>query len=218
MPLEVEMNMEPDSKGELVPVLGGMKIVPDPEPRHFLAVSEKARRVRSSKGFAGLFTGSEPIYPTAQSFLHAAIEYFCWVEQNPDLEVVKKYDSAESAWVETTIPRKKIKTISGLCGYLAISNATLLNYRNERYPEVCQFIDDAIRTEREVGGANGMLNAGFIARLIGLSDRKEFTGKDGQPLHPPGEPVIDYSRLSDSALDEIMALKEEAAKRDSGEK
>ena len=207
---KMEPPAEPQSLGELVQVMAGLDLKPDPERRHFLAMCETARKARATRGAAGMFTGSKPIFKSGSEFLKACLEYFVWCEENPMMEVVKKYDGNTQEWVETKVPRMRIKTVAGLCNYLAITDITLMNYRRERFPEICKFIDDAIREEREVGGANGMLNAGFIARLIGLSDRKEFTGKDGAPLIPATK--IDVSDMGDEAIvaltDKLNAAKE----------
>ncbi|SFE41875.1 hypothetical protein SAMN04488523_10749 [Sulfitobacter brevis] len=56
--------------------------------------------------------------------------------------------------------------------------------------ELGQTVDDVIYTSKFEGAAAGLLNSNLISRELGLTDRQEFTGKDGRAIR-----TIDVSNI-----------------------
>ena len=189
-----------------VPFAAGRQILHDEEKRSYLARSEEGRRVLAKKGgIGGLFSGSEKLYPTAELLLHACLEYFQWCENNPLYKQLTRFDSKSGKWQVTKEPYLRMRTLAGLRFYLGLSERTWQEYRaSDDYRDVCEEIEAAIRDERETGAAVGILDSNFVAKLIGLTEKREITGKDGGPV----EHTFDAKKLSDAALEEIIAAQD----------
>jgi len=131
-------------------------------------------RTRSSRG-------PGPIFASADELWDACAEYFTWVEANP-LQEAKAFSYQGVVTVEM-LPRMRAMTIGGLCLFLDISPTTWGEYRKrDGFGEVTARVDDIIRAQKFEGAAAGLLNANIIARELGLADRQEHTGKDGEAI------------------------------------
>lgn len=72
----------------------------------------------------------------------------------------------------------------------------------EAYSEVVACIDKIMYNQKFEGATMGHFNANLIARDLGLAEKREVAAKL--------EDDLDYSKLSDAALEEIAKLKQEA--------
>ena len=176
----------------LVPYACGRQVNHDPETRPYLARSEDVRRLHK-QGSGTLLKGSTKIYPTPALLLHACLEYAQWCDNNPHIKIQKDFEG----------PVKTMMTMAGLRLYLGITDQSWYIYRDHpEYRDVCAMVEDIMKNERIVCAANGILNAPFIARILGLVDKKELTGADGAPLHPD-KLRIDPEKMSDDLLAEL---------------
>jgi hypothetical protein len=152
-------------------------------------------------------------YRDPEVLLTAAIGYFEWVQESPLYEF--KIVQDQGIPVEKKVPLKRAMSIAGLCLRLGITTVTWRTYR--KVPELSraiEYIEEVIRTQKFEGAAAGQLNSSIISRDLGLVDRKELSGADGGPIRV--HTTIDASKLSSSALAELLALQDEAAESDDG--
>ena len=125
--------------------------------------------------------GRKPIFAAPGDLWRAAIEYFEWVEANP-LHKTKAFAYQGDVTI-ANVPRMRAMTILGLCVFLDIDRATWAAYReNEGFSAIVARVEDVIRTQKFEGASADLLNPSIIARDLGLADKSELTGKDGQPL------------------------------------
>lgn len=102
-----------------------------------------------------------------------ANKYFQWCLDNPLKEAVIYQRTGELLQV----PKMRPFTIEGLCNFAEITHQTFLNYGNdEEYFAVVTRIRGIIENQQFEGAASGFLNPNIIARKLGLSDKKEFSG------------------------------------------
>lgn len=125
--------------------------------------------------------GRDKIFSTPEILLDACYEYFQWCEDNPLMasEVVKFQGIATL----TEVPKMRAMTIRGLCLFLGTNTRTWANYKGyEAFLPIVREAEDVIYNQKFSGAAADLLNANIIARELGLSDKKEITGKDGKSL------------------------------------
>jgi hypothetical protein len=103
------------------------------------------------------------------------------------VEAIKSGDNAgKLVKIPTAIPY----TLSGFCLYIGASESFWRNFRSnvnlgEDFLSVIEEIELTIKTQKFTGAAVGAFNANLMARDLGMVDKTEITGKDGQPLIPP---------------------------------
>jgi hypothetical protein len=74
-------------------------------------------------------------------------------------------------------------TMHGLYRFLDIDRGTWDLYkRRPEFITITSRVEDDIREQKFTGAAGGFLNANIIARDLGLADKREITGADGQPI------------------------------------
>lgn len=114
----------------------------------------------------------------------ASIEYFKWAESNPLYEA--KVFNGQRGLTHTAVPKMRAFTIEGLCMFLGISRDTWNEWgRNPVHSDLAdavRSVNDIIREQKFSGAAVDLLNAGLIARDLGLSEKQEVSGPDGGPL------------------------------------
>lgn len=113
--------------------------------------------------------------------------YFEWVAANPlmatEARVVSLGGSDGSEVRMVDVPRMRAATLKGLCLYLGIDVTTWMEMRKrEGFSNLCSRVDDAIYEQKFSGASAGLLNHAIIARDLGLADKRELTGKDGEPI------------------------------------
>ncbi|MFV0332410.1 MAG: terminase small subunit [Dysgonomonas sp.] len=153
--------------------------------------------------------GRELIYSTPDKLLEEAYNYFDWCKSNPfhKREVLKGGIRAGEI-VEVDIDRPY--TIEGLCVYAGISVQTFFNYeqRNDFF-EVVTHIREVIRQNQLEGAIVEAYSPNIVARLLGLSDKKEITGQDGKELviniTPRTKEEVDKAK---DTRDNLQALKD----------
>lgn len=158
--------------------------------------------------------GRPPLIESNEQLMAIAAEYFAWVAANPLYS--DKLVTYQGFATHEPEARKRLMSISGLCAFLGIVPATWYDWRKTR-PDIS---DSIIKTELAIdrwnteGAAADQLNAGFVARFMGLADKQEVTGKDGAPINPPA-PAVDLSKFTDEEL-EAYRVVATAAERNRG--
>lgn len=127
--------------------------------------------------------GRSPIFASPDDLWTACDEYFDWVHDNPlmETELVKFQGDAKPV----AVPKMRAMTISGLCIFLDITNASWFEYAKRKdFIDITARVTEIIRTQKFEGASADLLNANIIARDLGLSEKTEHTGKDGAPIVP----------------------------------
>ena len=133
--------------------------------------------------------GRKPIFESPEKLWNACCQYFQWVEDNPLWET-KSY-MYQGAPVQDQIPKMRAMTISGMCMFLDIGEQTWADYRvKEGFSGVTREAEQVIYNQKFAGAAADFLNANIIARDLGLSDKKELTGKDGGAIKTESSWII----------------------------
>lgn len=127
--------------------------------------------------------GRKPIFKDEDNLWTACEEYFMWVDDNPLKE--QKAMQYQGEFIKDDVEKMRAMTIGGLCIFLDMSEDTWRNYRvKDGFLEVTSKVEAIIRNQKFSGAAADLLNANIIARDLGLSDKKELTGNNGETLIP----------------------------------
>lgn len=104
---------------------------------------------------------------TPKQLFEIALEYFRWAENNA-------IHAAETASFqgeveESLVFKTRIFTLNGFSLFSGISNNSLARYRKEEhYGEVMEFVDKVINEQKYQLAANGVINASFIGKELGI--------------------------------------------------
>lgn len=139
--------------------------------------------------------GRDMIFSSPSVLWEACKEYF----EATDKRKWKKQQIAgkpSEIWeLETDTPY----TLSGLCVFLDIGVSTWHDYRNrEDFSDVITRVENIMYTQKFEGASVGAFNPNIIARDLGLSDKQDVK------VDAKVESDIDYTKLSDEALKEII--------------
>lgn len=125
--------------------------------------------------------GRQPIFKNPEDLWAAATEYFAWVEANPLYE--DKLFAYEGEITHAPAARMRAMTLGGLCIFLDIARSTFDEYASrEGFSAITRQIAEVVRAQKFEGASAGLLNANIIARELGLADKQELTGKDGEAI------------------------------------
>ncbi len=128
--------------------------------------------------------GRNPIFESPEKLWEAACEYFEWVEANPLEE--EKIFHASGIITKDVVAKMRAMTIQAMCFFLDISDESWSNYCNNKdFIGITAQIKKVIFSQKFEGAAADLLNANIIARELGLAEKQEHTGANGQPLQPP---------------------------------
>ncbi len=150
--------------------------------------------------------GRKKIFSSPKILWEEACKYFEWCDDNPLIEVeqarrsapikIEKKEAKDKNTGLIELPLMRSYTWEGLELFLDIDS--LREYKtNESYKDFSQVITrigKIIYTQKFTGAASGLLNPNIIARDLGLSDRHELTGRDGEAL---------FNNISDEKAKEI---------------
>ena len=179
----------------IIPKGAGLRLIPDNEKRVHLARSARVRNRR-----ACMF-GSTKIYSSPKILMEAVLEYFQWCIDNPQEKSVTTYDKNQGEYVTGIEYLPRMATVTGLSIYLGICRDVWYSYNKiDEYKPVCNMAADYMDQERITGASNGLLNASFVARYVGLVNRTAVTAD----VKVKNE--VDLTKLSPEAIKEIAAL------------
>ena len=141
--------------------------------------------------------GREKLFSDPKILWREACKYFEWCDENPLIRTeqtkgrklkLELDDDGEPIGLDdsglTKLPVMRAYTWEGLELYLGLTS--LRHYKTDpKYQDFLQVIghiEKIIYSQKFTGAAAGLLNANIIARDLGLSDKQELTGKDGESL------------------------------------
>jgi hypothetical protein len=154
-------------------------------------------KIRSSHGRDKLFATPELLWEAAQ-------EYFNWVDAHP-LYKAEAIMSGKEAGKIIKVPVGRPYTITGLLIYIDASESFWKDFRkasHEDFSSIISTIEKIIFTQKFEGAAIGAFNGNLISRELGLADKKELTGKDGERLIPETQ-IPNFDHLT---IDQIESL------------
>lgn len=114
--------------------------------------------------------------------LHTScVEYFDWAHDNP-LHEARPFAYQGDSWVEE-VAKARAFTRQGLCTFLGVSIKEWDSYKDiDDLMPVYEWAEQVIYQQKFELAASDLLNASFIARDLGMTDKRELGGIPGQPL------------------------------------
>jgi hypothetical protein len=116
-------------------------------------------------------SGPAPKFADGESLWNACTEYFCWVEDNPLVEMQLVTFQGRA----TMVPLRKMRAMSksGLCAFLGIERCTWNNWKQGRRDllETIERVELVIWCWQFTGAAAGLLDAGLVIRQLHLGGR-----------------------------------------------
>ncbi len=148
----------------------------DPATGRFLP-SNRFWEARSSHG-------RNPKFETADQLEDACGQYFEWVAENPLMEA--KAFAFQGVVTQDALPKMRAMTLGAMCMFIGIDKTTWEDWRKSRpdFSRVIAWAEQTIYQQKFEGASADLLNANIIARDLGLADKKEVTGADGEALIP----------------------------------
>ena len=135
--------------------------------------------------------GINPKFETAEDLQAACVQYFEWNEANPLISAEKVTFQGKGSTFD--VPKMRAMSIAGLCNFIGVCNRVWYEWKNKGHSnyrsdltQVMQWAEGVMRQQKFEGASADLLNANIIARDLGLSDKKELTGKDGGPIETNG--------------------------------
>ena len=125
--------------------------------------------------------GRKPLFDSPDVLWACCCEYFTWAEDNPLWE--DKVTSFQGVNTHEPVAKMRAMTISGLCLFIDIDQTTWREYgRKVGFSSVVTRAEEVIRSQKFAGAAADLLNANIIARDLGLADKSEISGRDGEAI------------------------------------
>ena len=124
--------------------------------------------------------GRDKLFTTPELLWDAACDYFEWCDNNPLQEEKIFHYQGETS--KDTSSKMRAYTTTGLCLYLDCNTQYFNNFEKNNkeskdFSLILTRIRETIFTQKFVGAAADLLNAGIIARELGLIDKKEVDDK-----------------------------------------
>ncbi len=131
--------------------------------------------------------GRDKLFKTPELLLDSAQEYFNHCNENPFVE----HEIITSNGKQTSKEkyRQRPFTLEGFRLYIGASEAYWRNFKTAEiakddsdFLSVIEAIESTVANNQLSGAASGIFNANIVARKLGLADKNELTGKDGNPI------------------------------------
>lgn len=114
--------------------------------------------------------GKEKVYTQPEDLLAKAFEYFAWCEDNPwyKKELMRSGDRKGEI---VDVPVWRPFTLSGLCVYCGISQATFAKYKDNEHMKdaVTHLLEITLQNQQE-GAIAGAYNSPFISRMLDAAE------------------------------------------------
>lgn len=153
--------------------------------------------------------GADKLFATPELMWEAACEYFEYCIDNPWVKVEQtkspgkpfKDLNGEITWPDSLVevPTSKPFTLTGLCLYLGCSSGYFRTFKltaSKDFLAIVARIEETIFTQQFEGASVGAYNANIIARSLGLADKTELTGANGQPIETTSKHVVEFKDYS----------------------
>ena len=111
---------------------------------------------------------------TPKQLFDLAVKYFGWAEDN----AIKAAETAsfQGDVEESLVHKPRVFTMNGFKLFCGISDAAVAKYRREEdYSQVMEFVDSVIMEQKFQLAANGIINASFIGKDIGIDKPASIT-------------------------------------------
>lgn len=135
---------------------------------------------------------------TPEQVFDLAVKYFEWAEEN----CINALETAafQGEVYESKIHKPRIFTISGFRLFAGVSDQMLTRWRKEPgYSEVMDFIDGVVFEQKFQLAANGLINAGFIGKEIGVD--KGVTVNASATAEAKSIAEVDAAEVREAVLD-----------------
>lgn len=109
---------------------------------------------------------------TPEQVFSLAVKYFSWAEEN----AIKAAETAafQGIVTENLVHKTRVFTLKGLRLFCGFSSGVLVKWRGEPgFCDVMDFIDDVIYEQKFQLAANGIVNASFIGKELGIDKAAE---------------------------------------------
>ena len=122
------------------------------------------------------------LYLTAQDFLNDCASYFTWAQEHPLQE--EKVFQFQGEIVRADIGKVRAFSKRGLCNHLGVPEKRLESYvtRGDEWAEAVEIVEQIIFTQKFENAAANLLNSAVIIRDLGMADKQEFSGPNGDPI------------------------------------
>lgn len=104
---------------------------------------------------------------TPKQLFDLAVKYFEWAEAN----AIQAAETAsfQGEVEESLVHKPRVFTVTGFKLFVGLSDATIARYRSEEdYCDVMEFVDSVINEQKFQLAANGIINASFIGKDLGI--------------------------------------------------
>mgnify|MGYP000032381975 CR=1 FL=1 len=128
------------------------------------------------------YPGRERKYKNSRELWKAIVSYFEWVENNPLVEQKCLVVDKTIEFVE--VDKVRATSVAALCRHLGIwvSNWHKWKAMEDDYRMVCVTAEEMIRDQKFTCAAANLLNSTLISRDLGLADKRELSGPEGNPI------------------------------------
>lgn len=120
----------------------------------------------------GNFVGKNREF-TPEQIYNLAVKYFTWAEEN----AIKAAETAafQGIVTENLVHKPRVFTVKALRLFCGFSSMQLVEWRRApMYCDVMEFIDDVIYEQKFQLAANGIVNASFIGKELGIDKAAEI--------------------------------------------
>lgn len=141
---------------------------------------------------------------TPEQLFNLAVAYFEWAEQNQ----IKAAETAsfQGEVTESLVHKTRIFTVTGLCLFCGVTQGALAKWRKEEgYSEVMEFVDSVIFEQKYQLAANGVINASFIGKELGIDKPTTISVETSASASATAEMTVEQqmSEAVNSVLDNL---------------
>ena len=123
--------------------------------------------------------GRNPKYETADMLEDAVAQYFQWNDDNPLYK--DQLVTFQGSAIHEPVAQMRAMTIGALCMFIGVDRVTWIEWRKSRpdFSKVQHWAEETIFRQKFEGASADLLNAGIIARDLGLADKRDVVSSDG---------------------------------------
>lgn len=139
--------------------------------------------------------GRPRLFTNPEELWELFIKYCRWVDDNPWEEKAASNMLRDSSGNKNNAMSQNVRvlqrayTLHGFCAYSGIYRWAVFKQRykdaNDGFSEVIHAIEATVQSQQIDGALLHKFDSNLVARLNGIADRQEITGKDGEPFALP---------------------------------
>lgn len=149
--------------------------------------------------------GRDKLFKSPKLLWEAATQYFNWIDGHP-LYRAEAIKSGADAGKIIKVPVGRPYTLTGFLLYIKASEEFWREFKKASHEDFFGVITDVEKimyTQKFEGAAIGAFNGNIISRDLGLADRRELTGKDGEKLIPES-PIPNFDHLTIEQIESLL--------------